>query len=55
MSKPIIRHCRNCEYSEKWCSYDHIKCEVKYKTVREGWQRFKALFCKYYKKKGRAK
>ena len=46
--KPIIRHCKNC----RWCRvalYDG-HCEVKYKYIDNG--RIKALFCKYYKKKG---
>lgn len=50
--KPIIRHCRNCE----WCCYRNglrgaIDCEVKYKTVHDFEQRITALFCRHYKQK----
>lgn len=48
--KPLIRHCRNCEWcKEFWLSSD-IECKVTYKTIFN--QRTKALLCKYYKQKG---
>lgn len=48
--KPIIRHCKNCEYSCEWILIDSccITCKVKYKSIYH--QRLVALFCKYFKK-----
>ena len=46
--KPIIRHCRNCEYS-------HLKltgkcgCEVRYTTI--DCPRIKAWICRFYKQR----
>ena len=54
MSKPIIRHCRNCEYATKWTMYPHTECNVKFKTIWEYKQRITALFCRFYKPKGGA-
>lgn len=51
MSKPLIRHCRNCEYAKKPYASSSIICDVKYKTIYEEWQRFKACMCGYYKVK----
>ena len=47
MKKPMIRHCRNCE----WCSKEFIiySCIVKYKDCDS--PRIQALLCKYYKEK----
>ncbi len=52
MSKPIIRHCRNCEYAKKWVMYDTVDCEVKYKSIWNFQQRWAALFCRHFKAKG---
>ena len=49
--KPIIRHCKNCAYCGSALLYEGY-CQVKYKYVSNG--RIKALFCRYYKKKGGA-
>ena len=52
--KPIIRHCRNCEYFD----LHHTgggECSVRYCYVLEEFQRLKALFCRYYKPKGSVK
>lgn len=46
--KPIIRHCRNCEYYET--GFRIFDCTVRYKDVY--CERMRALFCKYYKQKG---
>lgn len=45
--KPIIRHCKNCE----WYKYKLLveQCEVKYQYINNG--RIKALFCRFYKQK----
>ena len=49
--KPIIRHCKNCEWCKEYKWLSHIDCTVTYKTV---WKtRLKALFCRYYKEKER--
>lgn len=51
--KPIIRHCRNCEY---FC-LNYIgggECTVKYQYVLEEKQRVKAMFCRYYKQEGKS-
>ena len=45
--KPIIRHCKNCEYHERHFCCDY--CDVKYQYIELG--RPKALFCRFYKKK----
>lgn len=50
-NKPIIRHCKNCDYC---CKFNHpcdnIYCSVRYNCVSNGIQRIRALFCSYYKK-----
>lgn len=49
--KPIIRHCRNCEWA-KINFANSVTCEVTYKYFSSnGEQRRKALFCRYYKQK----
>lgn len=49
--KPIIRHCRNCEWA-KDCVPIHPKwCSVKYKEIHPDSQRITALFCRHYKNK----
>lgn len=50
--KPIIRHCRNCEWGQLFLDGD-IKCQVTFKYfIYNSEQRRKALFCRYYKQKG---
>lgn len=48
MGKPIIRHCRNCQWYEPAfiCSY---KCSVRYKEVI--FERLRAWLCRFYKQK----
>ena len=46
--KPIIRHCKNCKYSESATLFDAY-CNVKYDYVDNG--RIGAIFCPYYKAK----
>ena len=48
--KPIIRHCRNCEWCVEYHGCDCIGCRVLYKDIF--CQRIKALICPYYKQKG---
>lgn len=52
-NKPIIRHCRNCEWANTNKSFPEFKifCEVKYKSVFAEYQRCTALFCRHYKKR----
>ena len=56
--KPLIRHCRNCEYAKVQDYYNpdypylKVSCRVYYKEVE--FPRPTALFCRYYKKRGRA-
>ena len=50
--KPIIRHCRNCEYFRQYNFLNDGECEVKYKYLAVEFQRTSALFCRYYKQKG---
>lgn len=46
--KPIIRHCRNCEYS--YMKYTGgCGCEVRYTTI--DFPRIKAWICRYYKQR----
>ena len=46
MGKPIIRHCKNCQYyGRKFGQYD---CQVRYVDVL--CQRLRALLCRFYKK-----
>lgn len=52
--KPIIRHCRNCEYFGHFYSTGSGRCTVKYQYVIEETQRVKAMFCRYYKQKGKS-
>lgn len=49
-NKPIIRHCKNCEWAERH-TYNSIYCNVKYGIVAEDFQRLEALFCRYYQKR----
>lgn len=51
--KPLIRHCKNCQWVGGWFGgvSEDIICKVKYKRINNGQQRYKALFCRYYKKK----
>lgn len=49
--KPIIRHCRNCEYCkpDKFFGFDYgINCEVKYKKISNTFGRIAAMFCNYF-------
>lgn len=46
--KPIIRHCYNCKWCKRWAGID--ECDVRYDYIHE--PRTKALFCRYYKRKG---
>lgn len=48
--KPMIRHCRNCEYSTYFVR-DTIYCDVKYKLKIQEEQRISAVFCRYYKQR----
>ena len=51
--KPMIRHCRNCEYL-KTSNYGDIRdgvCMVKYKFKDCTMQRISALFCRFFKQK----
>lgn len=49
MNKPIIRHCKNCEYRTAFLG-DY--CDVKYKKLYNGMSlRLRALLCRYYKQK----
>ena len=52
-NKPIIRHCRNCKWSntQKSCTGLSIYCEVRYSEVFDDFQRATALFCRHYKKR----
>jgi hypothetical protein len=60
MSKPIIRHCYNCEYCEDRRAiniYNEISkmgyCNVKYQNITEfELPRLKAIMCRHYKEKG---
>ena len=48
MGKPIIRHCRNCQwYSRELCGM--YQCSVRYKRVL--YERLRAWFCRFYKQK----
>ena len=50
MSKPMIRHCNNCEYHDKFLNeYDGGGRLVTYKFIYA--PRLKAIFCKYFKQK----
>lgn len=49
MEKPIIRHCKNCEWHIQYAGC-RPECTVKYQWC---WKpRLKALLCRYFKKKG---
>lgn len=53
MSKPIIRHCKNCAYYKAisdWGGY----CSVKYQEISAYKQRKKGLFCWFFNMKGGA-
>ena len=46
--KPIIRHCRNCEYSySRLCG--ECGCQVRYTTI--DFPRIKACICRFYKQR----
>ena len=47
MSKPIIRHCQNCEYADGF-KHSSVFCDVKYRWVVLKRQRIKALFCRFF-------
>lgn len=47
--KPIIRHCKNCEWCKTYWGCSGIDCKITYKTIFN--QRIKALLCRYYKQK----
>lgn len=52
IKKPIIRHCRNCQWGKQFDSYtSSIKCMVRYEYVNSVDQRLKALLCWHYKKR----
>lgn len=54
VSKPMIRHCNNCEYNEKIGNiYEGGGCLVTYKFIYA--PRLKARFCKHFKQKAEAK
>ncbi len=50
--KPIIRHCRNCEYSNPRLCVCGVYCNVKYKGIDDFDGRLAAVFCRYYKQAG---
>ena len=50
VSKPIIRHCENCEYGDHKGALIDPYCSVRYKYVF--FPRIKAWFCRFYKKRG---
>lgn len=48
--RPIIRHCKNCEWCKcngRWSGYN---CQVRYKTLDENEMRLTALFCRHYRR-----
>ena len=47
MSKPIIRHCQNCEYVDGF-KHGSVFCDVKNRWVVLKRQRIKALFCRFF-------
>lgn len=49
--KPIIRHCRNCEYAADCVPIQPKYCVVKYKTIPGNRQRICGLFCRFFKSK----
>jgi hypothetical protein len=55
--KPIIRHCKNCEYCGlgKWgiCEPLEPYCEIRY--IYPELPRLRALLCRFYKPKGEQK
>ena len=54
MSKPIIRHCRNCQRCKHITDFMGVSkdyCTVKYKDIPVEEQRLEAIFCAYYRKK----
>ena len=55
MNRPLIRHCKNCEWSNfelgRYNHLDEIICNVKYEHISNCNQRVQALFCRHYKKK----
>lgn len=53
-NKPMIRHCRNCQYSKSAGGSDSY-CDVKYQYKYGNSQRLVALLCKFYKQRGETK
>ena len=54
MNKPIIRHCRNCQWCEHITGFlgsSETYCTVKYKDIETEEQRLEAIFCIHYRKK----
>lgn len=48
MSKPMIRHCKNCRWHKKYVIGDG-ECTVKYITASN--PRRRALLCRFYEEK----
>lgn len=46
--KPIIRHCRNCEWARSYGTPD-VYCRVRYKAITR--VRITAILCRHYCKK----
>lgn len=44
MNKPMIRHCYNCEWCDRWAGID--QCDVLYEYIHDG--KKKAKRCKYF-------
>ena len=53
--KPMIRHCKNCIYSNfepgLYNTLNSIHCFVKYEVIQNYNQRTRALFCRHYKQR----
>lgn len=49
-NKPMIRHCRNCEWGKETLTTD-TWCTVKYCYRFDYSQRIAALLCKFYKQR----
>lgn len=48
MGKPIIRHCRNCQW---YCNKkDYYECRVKYTDIG-AFARLRAWLCRFYKQR----
>ena len=49
--KPIIRHCRNCEWGKRYFG-NSIECQVTYNWISYNeQQRTRALSCRHFKAK----